>query len=151
MKSLLSFGHRCGYLMVNVGAAVRLPKVKSTLAERILEEGAVQQMLALERNDRDRALLRLLYLGGLRISEVCQLRARDLQPRDDTGQVTVFGKGGKSRAVLLKPFPAQDRLEGVCFTRSDGRQACCSRDTGGRRTRRPDHVAESISERAQNG
>ena len=44
----------------------------------------------------------MLYLGGLRISEVCQLRGRDLQPRDDTGQVTVFGKGGKSRAVLLK-------------------------------------------------
>jgi len=34
VKSLLSFGHKTGYLPVNVGAAIRLPKVKGTLAER---------------------------------------------------------------------------------------------------------------------
>lgn len=103
VKSLLTFGQRTGYLVVNVGAAIRPPKVKQTLAERILDEDAVQQMLALERKPRNRAMLRLLYLGGLRISEVCNLRCRDLQARDDAGQVTIFGKGGRTRAVLLKP------------------------------------------------
>ena len=102
VKSLLSFGHRTGYLVVNVGAAVRLPKIKETLAERILDMDAVLHMLALERNPRNKALLRLLYLGGLRISEACGLRVRDLQPNGDAGQVTVFGKGGKTRVVLLK-------------------------------------------------
>lgn len=102
VKSLLSFGHRTGYLLVNVGAAVRLPKVKGTLAERILDLDAVLHMLALERHPRNKALLRLLYLGGLRISEACGLRVRDLQPNGDAGQVTVFGKGGKTRVVLLK-------------------------------------------------
>jgi integrase/recombinase XerD len=29
------------------------------------------------------------------------LRWRDLQPRDNAGQITIFGKGGKTRAVLL--------------------------------------------------
>src|SRR5690242_7377582 len=65
VKSLLSFGHRTGYLALNVGAAVALPKIKQTLAERILSEDAVLQMLALERRPRNRAILRLLYLGGL--------------------------------------------------------------------------------------
>ena len=102
VKSLLSFGHRTGYLVVNVGAAVRLPKIKETLAERILDMDAVLHMLALERNPRNKALLRLLYLGGLRISEACGLRVRDLQPNGDAGQITVFGKGGKTRVVLLK-------------------------------------------------
>lgn len=102
VKSLLSFGHKTGYLLVNVGAAVRLPKVKGTLAERILDIDAVLPMLALERNPRNKALLRLLYLGGLRISEACGLRVRDLQLNGDAGQVTVFGKGGKTRVVLLK-------------------------------------------------
>lgn len=102
VKSLLTFGHRAGYLHVNVGAALRLPKVKGTLAERILDMDAVLLMLALERNPRDKALLRLLYLGGLRISEACGLRVRDLQPNGDAGQATVFGKGGKTRVVLLK-------------------------------------------------
>src|ERR1700712_4599253 len=37
VKSLLSFGHKTGFLPVNVGAAIRLPPVKHTLAERILD------------------------------------------------------------------------------------------------------------------
>jgi len=108
VKSLLSFGHKTGYLPVNVGAAIRLPKVKGTLAERILGIDDVLRMLALERNSRNKALLRLLYLGGLRIGEACGLRGRDLAARDDAGQVTVFGKGGKTRAVLLKASVWQD-------------------------------------------
>ncbi len=32
---------------------------------------------------------------------MCGLRWRDLAARDDAGQVTVFGKGGKTRVVLL--------------------------------------------------
>ncbi|HEY0418232.1 MAG TPA: tyrosine-type recombinase/integrase [Acetobacteraceae bacterium] len=102
IKSLLSFGQRTGFLSVNVGAAVRLPKAKQTLSERILDVDAVLHLVALERHARNKALLRLLYLGGLRISEVCALRGRDLAARDDAGQVTLFGKGGKTRAVLLK-------------------------------------------------
>ena len=100
VKSLLSFGYKTGYLPVNVGAAIRLPKVKQTLAERILDVDAVLHMLALERKPRNKALLRLLYLGGLRV--------RDLSAREDAGQVTVFGKGGKTRAVLLKASIWQD-------------------------------------------
>jgi integrase/recombinase XerD len=103
VKSLLTFGQRTGYLVLNVGAPVKLPKIKQTLAERILDEDAVLHMLALERNPRNKALLRLLYLGGLRISEVCGLKVRDLQVSRDSGQITVFGKGGKTRVVLLKP------------------------------------------------
>ena len=115
VKSLLSFGHRTGYLVVNVGAAVRLPKIKETLAERILDMDAVLHMLALERNPRNKALLRLLYLGGLRIGEACGLRVRDLQPNGDAGQITVFGKGGKTRVVLLKASMWTDlaRLRGA--------------------------------------
>lgn len=86
VKSLLTFGHKSGYPPVNVGAAIRLPKVRGTLAERILDMDAVLHMLALERNVRNKALLRLLYLGGLRISEACGLRVRDLSPRDDAGR-----------------------------------------------------------------
>jgi integrase len=86
-----------------VGAPVRLPPVKAALAERIVEPEAVHRLLALEADARDHALLRLLYLGGLRVSEACALRWRDLAPRDGggAGQVTVFGKGGKTRVVLL--------------------------------------------------
>jgi integrase/recombinase XerD len=103
LKSLASFGHRIGYLAFDIGAPLRLPPVKSTLAERILGEGEVHRLLALETRPRNHALLRLLYTAALRVSELCALTWRDVQPRDDAGQVTIFGKGGKTRAVLLTP------------------------------------------------
>ncbi len=101
VKSLLSFGHRIGYLPFDVGRPVRLPRIKDTIAERILPEDTVLTMIALEPSQRIKALLRLLYGAGLRVSELCGLRWRDVQERDDSAQITVFGKGGRTRHVLL--------------------------------------------------
>ena len=56
-------------------------------------------LLAREPGHRNRVLLRLLYRAGLRVSEIAGLCWRDLHARDDGGQVTVFGKGGKTRTV----------------------------------------------------
>lgn len=109
VKSLITMAHRLGYLAFDVGGPVQLPAVKDTLAERILSEWDVQQLLGLETDPRNAALLRLIYAGGLRISEACGLRWRDLVARDDAGQVTIFGKGGKTRMVLL-PAPIWNRL-----------------------------------------
>jgi site-specific recombinase XerD len=102
VKSLLTFGNRIGYLPVNVGAAIKLPPVRDALAERILPREAVYRLIDREPDPRNRALLKLLYVAGLRVSEACALRWRDLAERDTgRGQVTVFGKGGKTRRVLL--------------------------------------------------
>lgn len=101
MKSLFSFAQEIGYVRFNIGKAVKAPPVKNVLAERILSEMDTQRMVLLEPNLRNRTLLTVLYGGGLRISEVCGLRWRDMTDRDQAGQVTVFGKGGKTRIVLL--------------------------------------------------
>lgn len=102
VKSLLSKGRNLGYLPINLGAGWELPKTKNVLAERILTENQVRDLIAAESNPRNQALLRVLYYGGLRISEACGLRVRDLQPNGDAGQATVYGKGGKTRVVMLK-------------------------------------------------
>jgi len=52
-------------------------------------------MIALETNVRNQAMLRLLYSGGLRVSELSALTWKDLSRREDGGQMTVFGKGGR--------------------------------------------------------
>lgn len=103
VKSLLAYAHRLGYVTFDVGAPVRLPPIKATLAERMVCEADVHRLLALEPDRRNRALLTLLYVAGLRVSEAVGLRWRDLAARDDSGQVTAFGKGGKTRVVLLRP------------------------------------------------
>ena len=73
VRSFLSFGNKIGVLPSNAGAAVKLPAPKQTLAMRILPELTVQVMIALETNQRNRAILKLLYGAGLRGSELCAL------------------------------------------------------------------------------
>jgi site-specific recombinase XerD len=107
VKSLIAYACQVKYLQLDVGAPVQLPKIKDTLGERIMTEDAVQHLLWSAdsrpgRNaKRNAALLRLLYGAGLRISEACGLRWRDMVARDDAGQCTAFGKGGKTRVILL--------------------------------------------------
>ena len=101
VKSLFAFGHRLGYLPFDTARPLRLPALRDKLSERILTEAEVQRMLALECQPRNHALLMLLYASAVRVSECCRLRWRDLQERTEGGQVTVFGKGGKTNVVLL--------------------------------------------------
>lgn len=101
VKSLLSFGHRTGYLAFDVGRMLRLPAAPNQLAARILPEADTHRMLNLEENPRNRALLMLLYASGIRVSELCRLCWRDLQPTGESGQITVLGKGSKTRSVQI--------------------------------------------------
>jgi integrase/recombinase XerD len=101
VKSLFTFGHKLGYLPFNVAAALKAPKVKNTLAERMLTESEVLTIIALTKKERDKVLIRLLYASAGRVSEICALKWKDVQPSGNSGQVTLFGKGGKTRAVKL--------------------------------------------------
>ncbi len=103
VKSLFRFAQRIGYLQFNPAAAILSPKIKNTLAERILSESDVHRLMAQEPHPRNRVLLRLMYAAGLRVSEACGLKWRDVVEREGAGQITVYGKGGKTRVVLLSP------------------------------------------------
>ena len=131
IKSLVALGHRLGYLPFDVGAPIQPPAVKDTLAERIMSEWEMQRMLGLERQPRNAALLRLIYGAGLRISEVCGLLWRDLTARDDAGQINVFGKGGKTRVVLL-PAPLWARIAALRGDFGPDEPVFRSRSGGGR-------------------
>jgi integrase/recombinase XerD len=98
LKSLLSFAAKLGYLPFNVGAAIRGIKVGNKLAERILTEEQIAAMLeVVEEHPRDHALIRLLYNGGLRVSELIALRWRNLVD----GVANITGKGAKTRVIRL--------------------------------------------------
>ena len=96
VKSLFSFALKIGYIRFSVAAAVRAPKAMDTLAERILPEAKIHEMIALTPEGRDRMLLRLLYATGGRVSEICATKWRHVQANGDSGQVTLFGKIGRA-------------------------------------------------------
>ena len=71
IKSLFTFAHqKTGILPANPAGPVTAPKVKDALAERILSEAVVQVMMHLEPDPRNQVLLKLLYIAGLRVSEL---------------------------------------------------------------------------------
>ena len=71
----------------------KLPQVLDADEAKALVEVPTDAPLGL----RDRAMLELFYSSGLRLSELCALRWRDLHL--DEGLVDVRGKGGKERIV----------------------------------------------------
>ncbi|HYW48246.1 MAG TPA: tyrosine-type recombinase/integrase [Bryobacteraceae bacterium] len=103
VRSLFGFCKRMRSIPVNPAAELALPRYENRLAERVMSEEDVQRLLSAETHPRDHILLNLLYFAGLRVSEACSLRWRNLHARGDTGQVTVFGKNGRTRAI---PLPA---------------------------------------------
>ena len=102
IKSLFSFGVKTGYLSFNVGSFLKTPKAKENLAARILDVSQVQGLIKYGvKNDRDAIMLLLMYGCGLRVSEVIGLTWDDLKKHNDGGKVTVFGKGSKTRVVII--------------------------------------------------
>lgn len=51
---------------------------------------------------RDRVIIEMLYLTGVRASELCSLKWADYQP--DSGQLHIHGKGEKDRTLYMPSF-----------------------------------------------
>ena len=99
-RSFFRFLARDGALAANPANGVRSPKVRRKLPQ-VLDVDEATALVEVESGDtravRDRALLELLYSSGLRVSELCGVHWRDLDP--EQGLVRVTGKGSKTRIV----------------------------------------------------
>jgi len=89
-----------GRIAASPAAGIRAPKAPRKLPQ-VLDVDEAVQLVELPTDAplgvRDRAILELFYSSGLRLSELCALRWRDLDLAD--GLVAVLGKGGKQRSV----------------------------------------------------
>lgn len=99
LKVLFRFLKREGILEHNPAFYLDTPKLWQLLPETLSQEEVDRLLSQPDRNHpqgaRDAAILELLYASGLRASELCRIRIRDI----DQGTVRVFGKGGKERLV----------------------------------------------------
>jgi integrase/recombinase XerD len=114
VKSFLSYAHELGYTPLNAGTTI---KVRSDaahrgahLAKRIISEVEVGLLIRAAPSKRDRVLLEVIYAGGLRVSETVALMWADVLPRDDRVQLSITGKAGKVRQVLLPGIVSRSLL-----------------------------------------
>jgi len=109
IKSFFAFSHKLGYLPFDVARVLILPTPKDTLAERILSYDEVKRIINAEHHPRNKLMLKTLFVTGVRVSELCSLQWKDLKERSEGGQMTVYGKGQKTRTVLI-PEPLWSEL-----------------------------------------
>jgi integrase/recombinase XerD len=109
VKSLFSFSNKLGYSPFDISRPLILPTPKDTLAERILSYDEVRSIIDAENHPRNKLILKTLFISGIRVSELCSLCWKDLMDRSDGGQITIYGKGSKTRTVLI-PEPLWSHL-----------------------------------------
>jgi len=103
LRSFYRFLILDGFLEINPAANLSSPKIWLNLP-KLLSIDEVKQLINQPDLDkikgkRDRAMLELLYATGLRVSELIQLRLKDINLEE--GFLICRGKGGKERIVPL--------------------------------------------------
>ena len=129
IKSLFSYAWKVDYLEVNAAKVIPTPDGVDARHERFIEPEEVRKLIGGTRTERDLVLLSLIYTTGLRVSEALGIDWPDLKPRAQGGQVTVTGKGGKVRTVLIgeslwqqiQSLKGESETEAVFVTRTGNR------------------------------
>lgn len=97
-----------------------LPKIQKKQVSFLLAEEVARMFDAIDSNDtnglRDKAILELLFSGGMRVSELCNLN-RD-QVNLERREFTVRGKGNKDRPIFISQSAA-DAIDEYLSSRSD--------------------------------
>lgn len=115
VRSFLKFLNRNGYATMNP-EQVELPKVVRTLKDKVISLDDLKIILDLARDNKlHYAIIMVLASTGVRVSELCSLQ------REDLDNVTVQGKGDKSRLVFLSAS-AKEAVSAYLSTREDTAQ-----------------------------
>lgn len=108
--ALRSFLKYCGQRDIDTLDAdrINLPKVAKKQVSFLLAEEVTRMMDAVDLDDpnglRDKAILELLFSGGMRVSELCSLNRE--QVNLDRREFTIRGKGNKDRPIFISKTAA---------------------------------------------
>jgi len=108
LKSFFNWMFDEGHLTQNISARLICPKVPRKIPHFL----SVDEVLAVinvfkseeidEKNQRNFTLFLLLYGGGLRVSEACELKTKNVDYKKSV--IKVLGKGQKERLISLPPY-----------------------------------------------
>jgi integrase/recombinase XerD len=108
-----------GLTTTNPGTRVRRPSVPADSPTLGLDLTEARLLLAVATRPRDRALLTLLTLNGLRVSEACNADVTDLGTERGHRVLTVTRKRGRVEQVPLAPLTV-DAVNAYLDGRTDG-------------------------------
>lgn len=108
-RSLFMFGQRLGYLMRSPAHIIKGKKRPDAKSTKELTEEEVLALVHAPRKARDRVLLELLYVSGIRAEEAATLFWKDVRRKGEHVVIQVIGKGEKVRSIQL-PKGASRRL-----------------------------------------
>lgn len=115
IRNWLRWMHETRRIPNDVANTLELPKRWKRLPETLNLDRTVELITSPDLDKplglRDRAILELIYATGLRVSEVCRLRIRDVNL--SAGYVRFIGKGRRERVVPLGT-KARDAIEAYC-------------------------------------
>jgi integrase/recombinase XerC len=102
LRSFLDWLVRQGVLSANPAKGISTPRSPKHLPKN-LDVDEVNKLLEIDLNDplsvRDRAMLEVMYGGGLRLSELVGIDCKHIEMA--SGEVRVLGKGSKERKVPI--------------------------------------------------
>ncbi len=113
LKSFFTYASRVLGLK-NIAQEIIFPRIEKRLPE-YLQENEVERLLKTvtqeaargDKEQRNKIMLYLLYVSGMRITELTTLKVTDIH--FDTSLISVTGKGGKGRMIPV-PRPMLDLL-----------------------------------------
>ena len=103
IKSYITFLEKFNYSKNNYSELISIPK-KSKSLPKVMTKKEVSQLIKhvemnTKKNLRDDALIELLYSTGLRVSEVANLKLKDINL--GKSEIKILGKGNKERIVIF--------------------------------------------------
>jgi len=125
MKAALKFFYD-GVLKKNI-VNIKSPKISQKLPT-VLTKEEMKRLIDATKNETHKLMIMLLYSSGIRLSELINLKAGDLEPEQAMGWVR-SGKGAKDRIFMisknlaegLKKFTASKAREDFVFPGRNGR------------------------------
>ncbi|NLP52075.1 tyrosine-type recombinase/integrase [Bacillus sp. RO1] len=117
IKGFIKFLYDVGYIDKNITVGLKAATVKKEdLPNRDLSPNEVLELLKFLKNENHPILFGIIHVlvtTGIRNSEFCQLKVRDLKRNFSTGDyyIEVNGKGNKNRICVIKPKVYQSIIE----------------------------------------
>ena len=120
IKSYITFLEKFNYSKNNYSELISIPK-KSKSLPKVMTKKEVSQLIKhvemnTKKNLRDDALIELLYSTGLRVSEVANLKLKDINL--EKSEMKILGKGNKERIVI---FNNKSKEKIISYLKNDKR------------------------------